>query len=163
MVLRAVKLLPERFAIQVMRAAKFCSSCGERMIVSGKLFLPTRTLCARCAPRFRGSGLKIIFGLLIVASLAFLVGRYTAPDRPFHFIGAPIDISSRSTASMQSDEARSQPIEPSLSQAPASTGASICGAATRSGKPCQRKVQGGGYCHQHRAAEQKRQEATGGR
>ncbi|MEW6210375.1 MAG: DUF5763 domain-containing protein, partial [Acidobacteriota bacterium] len=71
----------------------------------------------------------------------------------------------RSTASTQPNESLQQEIKPSISQAPASANASICGARTRSGKPCQRKVQGGGYCYQHRPVEQKRQEAdkTGGR
>ncbi len=146
-----------------MRAAKFCSSCGEKLIVSGRSFLSTRTLCARCAPRFQRSILVIALGVIVIAATAFILGRYTAPDRPFYFVGTPLDIRPGRMASTQ-DETRSQEINPSISQAP-TTSASMCGAVTRSGKLCRRKVPGGGYCYQHRPLEQKRQEAdkTGGR
>lgn len=147
-----------------MRAAKFCSSCGEKLIVSGRSFLSTRTLCARCAPPFQRSGLTIALGVIVIAVIAFMAGRYTAPDRPFYSVGTPVDISSGQPASTQTDETPSQESRPSESKIP-TIGISLCGARTQSGKPCRRKVLGGGYCFQHRHLEQKRQEAdkTGGR
>jgi hypothetical protein len=153
-----------RDTFQVMRAAKFCSSCGEKLLVSGRSFLPRRTLCARCAPRFPISKLSIALGVILIAAAAFIIGRYTARERPFHFVGAQVDIRPAQIASTQTDEARSQQSRAPVSNAP-TTGIAICGAMTRSGKPCQRKVLGGGYCFQHRHLEQKRQEAdkTGGK
>jgi len=163
-ILHTAKLLPERFAFQIMRAAKFCSSCGEKLIVSGRSFLSPRTLCARCAPPFQMRRLTLVLGVIIIAAIAFLIGRYTAPDRPVPAIGTPVDLSSGQTASAQPDEDRSQESRSYESKVPR-LGVSQCGAVTRSGKPCQRKVLGGGLCYQHRPSEQKRQEAdkTGGK
>ncbi|HEY7547765.1 MAG TPA: hypothetical protein VID27_22900 [Blastocatellia bacterium] len=126
--------------------------------------MPKRTLCARCAPQFPISKLGIALVVVIIAATAFIIGRYTAPRRPFYFVGAQVDIRPGQIASTQTDEARLQESRPPASNAQ-TIGVSICGAMTRSGKPCQRKVLGGGYCYQHRHLEQKRQEAdkTGGK
>ena len=159
--------MPQNFCqdtFHIMRAAKFCSSCGEKLLVSGRSFLPRRTLCTRCALRFPKSTFGIALGVIAIAAAAFIIGRFTAPRRPFYFVGTPVDIRPGQMASTQADVARSQESRAPASNAP-TTGISICGAMTRSGKPCRRKVLGGGYCYQHRHLEQKRQEAdkTGGK
>jgi hypothetical protein len=42
------------------------------------------------------------------------------------------------------------PIQSVQGQRKNKTPVSICGAPTKSGKPCQRRVRGGGRCYQHR-------------
>ena len=139
-----------------MMRATFCSECGERIMVKRLGSLPSRAFCSRCSPRFRTARLGMIVAVALSAAIGFAIGHYTTAREPFYYIGTPIDQSSvrikpppddTSTHSSRSSEAVTQPerlvISPSGAEA-------ICGARTKSGKPCQRKVKGGGYCWQHR-------------
>ncbi len=95
----------------------------------------------------------LIVAAALCATAGFAVGHFTAEREPFYYIGTPIELGA--TAIAPALNARSsQQTEPSLQrEQPAITlGAAegICGARTKSGKPCQRKVKGGGYCWQHR-------------
>ena len=86
-----------------------------------------------------------IVALLII--IAFALGRYTSPPRTVYLLGTPIE--------PLATTAESETTPTNLSSASHVTSStdetvSICGAPTKSGKPCQRKVKGGGYCYQHR-------------
>jgi hypothetical protein len=93
-------------------------------------------------PRFLRT---VAVALLIV--IAFALGRYTAPPRTVYLLGTPIE----PLAPVANGEASTANLS-SASQVANSDDetVSICGAPTKSGKPCQRKVKGGGYCYQHR-------------
>lgn len=86
---------------------------------------------------------------LVLATIAFAISRFPAQREPFYFIGTPLESSANGGPSISSPSVDSLR---SSDQAVTSTNsvARICGAPTRSGKPCQRKVKGGGYCWQHR-------------
>jgi hypothetical protein len=137
-----------------MPAAKFCSVCGERLKTKRPPVLPFRSFCARCSPRFRTA--RLVFAVTsICAAIIFVAIRFSARPEPFQFIGSPVDSNAAGITSALNDRASnaSQSVEPSRS----SEGerltiavVGICGAPTKSGKPCQRKVKGGGYCWQHR-------------
>jgi hypothetical protein len=151
-----------------MAAAKFCSECGERLKAKRPGILTFRSFCPRCLPRFRGIRLMLIAIPLLCAAIGFAVGHYTSSREPFYFIGTPVNLSAKRVApsadnnndrSSRGSETLTQPeqlvISPSAAEA-------ICGARTKSGKPCRRKVKGGGYCWQHRDRQAPKKEGSAG-
>jgi hypothetical protein len=87
--------------------------------------------------------------LLIIA--AFAIGRYGTPSRTVYLIGTPIiePITTAEPSAASAANASSTSHDTQATNA-ANESVTICGAPTKSGKPCQRKVKGGGYCYQHR-------------
>lgn len=130
----------------MMSSARFCSECGERLEVKRRAVIPLRAFCARCSPRFRTVRL-VSAAILVFAIIAFAASRLSPEREPFYLIGTPMESSanlgaSASPGSIDPPRASAQmAVEPVIG---------TCGAPTRSGKPCQRKVKGGGYCWQHR-------------
>jgi hypothetical protein len=97
----------------------------------------------------------VLAAALVLATIAFAASRFGAPREPFYFIGTPIESSlSVGTPSANDRPSNSSHSVESLRSSEQAVRANpvvgICGAPTRSGKPCQRKVKGGGYCWQHR-------------
>jgi hypothetical protein len=93
--------------------------------------------------------LKVI-SLALLIIVAFALGRYGTPPRTVYLIGTPIEpIATAEPSATSAANASSTPHEPTTISA-ADAIVTICGAPTKSGKPCQRKVKGGGYCYQHR-------------
>jgi hypothetical protein len=140
-----------------MAAAKFCSECGEQLKVKAITRLPFRAFCAQCSPRFNRARLILFAAPALCAGIGFAFGNYTKTREPFYYIGSPVESgASRSDHSAERNAAPSSRATESGMQreqlviSPSATEA-ICGARTKSGKPCQRKVKGGGYCWQHRA------------
>jgi hypothetical protein len=129
----------------------FCSECGERLATQRVRFLLSPTRCHKCDPGV-ARGRVLLLGLLVLAlSLGFVIGRYTRRPEPFYFIGTPVEPASLPFAS-SADKGNQErpPARADVQRAAGGSGESICGAPTRSGKPCQRKVRGGGFCWQHR-------------
>lgn len=135
-------------------AAKFCSECGERLKFKRAGILRLRSFCPRCPARLRRNRLMLVAIPALCAAIGFAIGHYTSTREPFYFIGTPVDLSANSVAQPAANRTQvlGQPVGSS------SVADAICGARTRSGKACQRKVKGGGYCWQHRdkQAEPKR-------
>jgi hypothetical protein len=132
-----------------MAAARFCSECGERLKVKRRAVLPLRAFCARCSPRFRTVRL-VSAATLVLATIGFTVSRLSPEREPFYFIGTPLQLSTNGGTSGSQNSIESASSGSQTAKA-VDTVVSVCGAPTRSGKPCQRKVKGGGYCWQHRA------------
>jgi len=115
-------------------------------------------MCSKC-----GGG-RLITILTLAGGVAggFVAGHYTARPVTFNFIGSRIDPPLHSGAPRAEQSAvpvgvtgsREAATSPSTSGTalarPLYTGFGICGAPTKSGKSCQRRVRGGGYCWQHR-------------
>lgn len=140
-----------------MAAARFCSECGEQLRVKRVSSLPFRSFCSRCSPRFRRARLMLIAAPVLCAAIGFAIGHYASAREPFFYIGTPVESSASRTApstdhtsahSPAATEARTQRERLVISSSGADA---ICGARTKSGKPCQRKVKSGGYCWQHRS------------
>jgi len=149
-----------------MPSAKFCSECGAALPTDHASTFLARPTCARCAPRFRLARLLIVVSLALCLAIGYIVGRNLAPREPQYLIGTPIDPQaspSQSDTTILPLEAN-KPLE-GASQAvgSSSTAAIICGAPTKSGKPCQRKVAGGGYCYQHRDKYGPKKQASDGK
>lgn len=138
-----------------MRAARFCSECGERLTRIPPTSLLFRSLCPQCAPRFRQPRLALFALFLLMAGLGFSVGHYSAAPKPFYVIGTPIETGKSQAPSLDTKTDHS-PGRGKAFAAPEQLVISpiapdnICGALTKSGRPCQRKVKGGGFCWQHR-------------
>ena len=142
-----------------MRTANFCSNCGEQLKANRANVLSARSYCRRCAPRFRLSRLVMIVNLAICLIIGYAFGRYNAPRQPFHLIGTPIDPITNSNegretnaqANANKSNANKPPAPNSvLPESSIDKVVKLCGAPTKSGRPCRRKVVGGGYCWQHR-------------
>lgn len=130
-----------------MAAARFCSECGAQLKVKRPAVLPLRAFCPGCSPRFRTVRL-VMAAALVLATIAFAASRFGPTREPFYFIGTPIE--SRLNDGSSLNDPLSTSSRSSEQDAKAEGSVAICGAPTRSGKPCQRKVKGGGYCWQHR-------------
>jgi len=141
---------------RVMPIARFCSECGEQIDVKRRAIFPARSFCSHCSPGFNTARLILVACFVVCAGIAFAIGRYTSNRDSFQFIGSPIDITADRIAPPSSSTGAASPraVEPTkqpeqLLITPSTTEA-LCGAPTKSGRPCQRKVKGGGYCWQHR-------------
>lgn len=136
-----------------MSVKRFCAACGAKLKPPRRNFL-LPSLCADCAPQERGSR------LMLVALFAFaIVGGYVAGSlrhtpAPAPFIGSQLDLSGMgsSFASPQSirEAAKGQATKTSTGTPDKEESWSLCGAPTKAGHPCRRKVKGWGYCYQHR-------------
>lgn len=148
---------PMRVRDPSMPSARFCSECGARFRVKRTNTLPLPSLCSECSPRYQQIRLVLIVVPLLCAVVGFVIGRYTSPPQPFYFIGTPVDLSAEPVAAVGNatgdhpSRGNASLRQPDQLAAPQSATGVICGAQTKSGQPCRRKVKGGGYCWQHRA------------
>ncbi len=144
--------IPEQ---KLMVATRFCSDCGEPVKEKRPPYLPFRSFCVRCSPAVNRGRVLFIAALLLAAVAGYSIGRLSAPARPFYLMGTLIDPQSAPGQAYKDDNAQTgdtrapAQIKDQPSASPESV-ETLCGAATKSGKPCRRKVRGGGYCWQHR-------------
>ena len=143
----------------------FCAECGEAVQRVRWRVWHSRRFCQACSRRFRKA--QILTPLLACASL-FLIGlaagRASRPAPPpliverteMPALAVTAEASERRTAT---DTASLTPApEPSYGPDGSRTErptdpneiVSICGARTKKGTPCQRRVRGTGRCWQHR-------------
>lgn len=135
-----------------MTRSKFCPACGERLAAKRSFPFLIRA-CGNCASRFRRFRLLTACALAFCLSASFAIGRYTRQQKPFHFIGTPLDPGEIGPVPLGQIDRAGRPDEPAP-EAISPVSAALdrpCGARTRSGRPCKRKVRGGGRCWQHRA------------
>ena len=130
--------------------AKFCSECGAALNARRAYLGWWRASCAVCASDLRRRRFVRAAGLALLMTMSFALGRIATTPRTVYLLGTPIE----PLATVAQDAAAAATI-PSTTRATRAAGStdetvSICGAPTKSGKPCQRKVKGGGYCYQHR-------------
>jgi len=140
-----------------MHGAEFCVECGQPLLHRWR-GLANRNLCQDC--RRRNSKLnrgRLFAGIAVVAAVAFGLGRYMQP-------AAPPLIIQRSANSPLADDSISLTPAPNLDRdasakqdVPVSgvrttdEPAYICGARTRKGTPCRRRVHfAGERCFQHK-------------
>jgi hypothetical protein len=136
-----------------MREPRFCSSCGEK-ISRPQTVWKSPSYCPKCAPGFLSKRLSFVAALTLIVVASFFVGRYTSPPKRLYFIGTPADETVQVSVQSGPDPAPgpNETVARSTNDSAIPTLATeaMCGARTRSGKLCQRKVKGGGFCWQHR-------------
>ena len=137
----------------------FCAECGERVLRARRRVWTSRRFCPSCAPRFRRG--RIVAPLLLIASLfgaGFFLGRAGRPAPPPLIVerGA-LNLAPVPAATAKSEGAGTKPApaygpdgSPTERPTDANEVISICGARTKKGTPCQRRVRGTGRCWQHR-------------
>ena len=101
----------------------------------------------------------MIVGFAGCLIIGYAFGRYNAPRQPFYLLGTPIDpIANSNERRASSAQANANKANADKSATPDSTrsesstdvAVKLCGAPTKSGRACRRKVVGDGYCWQHR-------------
>lgn len=145
----------------------FCSECGSRIERSGWHLWTSRKFCTHCAPRFRRTQifLPVAAGTILFGT-GLLAGRGVNPSSPppltvergeLPVVVAPVKKEGKDVESDARDRQAPKP-EPSYGPDGTSTErptdpeevVAICGARTKNGTPCQRRVRGTGRCWQHR-------------
>jgi len=135
-----------------MTAKRFCPSCGERLKKNAGS-LPFPSVCTRCSTRTTPARMKLIAAAAICIAIGFVLGHYTSPRESFYYIGTPLELGATDIGTSTTDSnVPAGTVSPAIAEQPTLSEApeGFCGARTRSGKPCRRKVKGGGYCWQHR-------------
>ena len=148
----------------------FCCECGGRVKRSRWRVWTSRRFCDACGRRFR----RRRFGvpLLLSASLAcacFLLGRTTGRRAPaaagfergvLDLTRLPAPESARTREARRDSATNPNPTKPEPTYGPDGTANErptdpaevvyVCGARTKKGTPCSRRVRGPGRCWQHR-------------
>lgn len=135
----------------------FCSECGVKILRLRWHLWTSRRFCNRCARRFRkarfGPALFAVLGLFGTGYVAGLVRREDPP---------PLIIERRSDSPLSDTTPTNSTLRPVSSKAgtnlnsannsPASVDEIVylCGARTKKGTPCSRRVRGPVRCWQHK-------------
>jgi hypothetical protein len=143
----------------------FCCECGESVPHTSRRVWTSRRFCAACARRFRRGRLKssLLLACVLFAP-GFLLGRLLRPPVPPLVLErgaqglAPLPAAQAGQA--RSDRAGGAASKPEAGYGPDGTANErptepaevvyVCGARTKKGTPCQRRVRGPGRCWQHR-------------
>ena len=118
----------------------FCSECGERIVRLRWRAWTSRRFCDKCLPGFRRA--YLLQRACVAASVllfGILIGRGWRSERP------PIVIQRTATVSTQGET----PAQPSITVEQTYQ----CGARTKKGTPCSRRVHGPVRCWQHKGAK----------
>lgn len=121
---------------------KFCAECGEKIIRLRWRAWTSRRFCAGCAPRFlREQSIRIATAGIAVLLLGIVIGHVTRRVPP------PV-VTQRSQEPRLSSAAQSL----NAPNSPATPAEEIytCGARTKKGTPCSRRVHGPVRCWQHK-------------
>ena len=146
-----------------MSAQSFCEKCGARLTRTGWRALVRGRLCDDCAPGARRINVALPFGVVVViASAAFSVGRYFRPPPPPLIIqraansplsDLPLNANDSVGRIKQNRKSGTSEIAAATSLQTGSTSELlyICGARTKKGTPCKRRVHfAGERCYQHK-------------
>ncbi len=174
---RTLASSPERRCLPSMYKPNFCAECGERVARERWRLWTSRRFCSGCDVRFRRR--RIFAPLALIAALlsaGFIAGRTARPASPpllvergelslapsqKEFVPArKADAATTQEVTKGEDSSRPASTTPAPSFGPDGTASerptdpneiiSICGARTKKGTPCQRRVRGTGRCWQHR-------------
>jgi len=116
----------------------FCSECGEKIVRLRWRFWTSRRFCDKCSARFtRPQLLRVVLAAIALLVAGVLIGRGTR-QKP-----SPLVI----------ERLVNTPTAQGSLSAPATVTADdvyICGARTKKGTPCSRRVHGPVRCWQHK-------------
>lgn len=142
----------------------FCAECGERVARERWRAWTSRRFCPACDVRGRTRRIAVPLALgACLVVVGFMLGRAVRPAAPPLIVvrggAATGDVASRAVSGDGMTDGRGAgPPEPSYgadgtaSERPTDPleVVSICGARTKKGTPCSRRVRGTGRCWQHR-------------
>jgi hypothetical protein len=139
----------------------FCAECGERLARRGWRALFSGRFCVACA-RKRGRAViaKPIVILAITAISSFALGRYLRPPAPPLLIqragnsplsDLPVNLNDTARTTNRKESASTNQNAAALNPQAADETGYICGARTKKGTPCHRRVHAAGErCFQHK-------------
>lgn len=163
-------LLGASLCISQMYKPNFCAECGTKLLRLRWRLWTSRKFCHACARRLRKARLApVLFAALALISAGYVAGRIRRPAPP------PLVIERRSDSPLSDAEpdkaaTRTNTTEPGVPAGveprvePGSNSAALpdpfttpvdevvytCGARTKKGTPCSRRVHGPVRCWQHR-------------
>lgn len=139
----------------------FCAECGARLTRKGWRAWLHRGVCINCARRLRKSiwPKSLIVGVMI-AVVAFAFGRYLRPAPPPLVIqrvansplsDLPINLNDSASTTDRKQNDSSNQNAGAVNVASTDGAVYICGARTKKGTPCRRRVHfAGERCYQHK-------------
>jgi len=124
----------------------FCSQCGVKVLRLRWHLWTSRRFCDECARRLRKERfVPLLCALVALTAAGYIAGRSRRPPPP------PLIIQRRSDSPLSSPE---DPVKPQASSSAPSTTVEeeiyLCGARTKKGTPCSRRVHGPVRCWQHK-------------
>ena len=132
--------------------ANFCTTCGARLTRKGWRSWIRGPMCEDCSARSgRVSRARPLFAIVVLGLAAFALGRYLRPALPPLIIQRAAN-SPLSDLPVNLNSPRSNGTISSQSSSPSSDDVVyICGARTKKGTPCRRRVHSAGErCYQHK-------------
>jgi hypothetical protein len=137
-----------------MHRANFCAECGERRTFKGWRGLLRRGLCEHCARRLGGfAAYRPLILVALIGAAAFGFGRYLRPSPPPLIIqrAANSPLFEAPAQSTEVNIANSNRRSDSVTNPNQDDEVYICGARTKKGTPCRRRVHAAGErCFQHK-------------
>jgi hypothetical protein len=139
-----------------MRIANFCAECGERLARKGWRARLGQRLCDGCAQRVGPfASYRSLIAIALVAIGAFALGRSLRPAPPPLIIqraaNSPLSDSPVELAARQANRAGIYQTNQNVALSDSNEEGYICGARTRKGTPCHRRVHAPGErCFQHK-------------
>jgi hypothetical protein len=132
----------------------FCVECGAPLMRKGWRVWISRNFCDDCARRLgRRDGVRLLVGIALVALAAFALGRCSRSQPPLLILRQSNSPLSDLPVNLDEPLKRSSPGRNSVSSPAQSADENvyICGARTRKGTPCHRRVHSAGErCFQHK-------------
>ena len=150
-----------------MQVAKYCSECGAHLKRKGWRAWLRRNICEDCAQRLGKTGFaRPLIVIAIITIAAFGVGRYLRPAPPPLVIeraansplsDLPMNLNDLAKSGSRNTNSRGETVTASADSSPRSATNSaddvvyLCGARTKKGTPCHRRVHfAGERCFQHK-------------
>jgi hypothetical protein len=137
-----------------MHRVNFCAECGERLTFKGWRGLLRRSLCKHCARRLGGfAAYRPLMVVALIGATAFGFGRYLRPSPPPLVIqrAANSPLFDSPTQSSGVSIANSNRRSDGIATPAQDDEVYICGARTKKGTPCRRRVHAAGErCFQHK-------------
>jgi hypothetical protein len=131
---------PHNMPFLTLHRPNFCAECGARILRLRWRVWTSRRFCDTCVPKFRKQ--RLTASVLIAATfvLGILIGRSLRPPPP------PLTIVRKEIVASPSEGASAATVTtpPSIEEI------YTCGARTKKGKPCSRRVHGPVRCWQHK-------------
>lgn len=138
-----------------MSGSNFCTNCGARLPRAGWRAFLRGAHCEDCALRLGNRRAKPILLVLMVAFAAFAFGRYWRPAPPPLIVhraaNSPLSDTPINPAAIVNGTVNNSEHNTINTSAAAEDVVYICGARTKKGAPCRRRVHfAGERCYQHK-------------
>lgn len=138
-----------------MSRSNFCANCGARLSRKGWRAWLVGARCDDCASRLGRSITKPLVIVSVMAVAAFAFGRYLRPAPPpliiHRAIDSPVPDLPVDSATITKGAANTNRLSSSNAVPSADDPVYVCGARTKKGTPCRRRVHvAGERCYQHK-------------